>query len=608
MFDAKPILANLPTLPGVYRMLDSNGDVLYVGKAIDLKRRVSQYFQKSDLSPRIALMVKQIAAIETTVVRNEVEALVLENNLIKSLAPKYNILFRDDKSYPYLQFSPHAYPQLSLYRGALQQGRYFGPYPNGQAVREAIHILQRVFRLRTCEDTVFHHRSRPCLLYQIKRCSGPCVDAISQAQYQQDVQRAVAFLQGRTHDVLSSLEKDMQAASAAWEFEQAAALRDQIQALARLQDTQYVSSTANTTDADVITIAQSHDLVCVNLVMIRGGRHVGDRSLFPENSQQWEPEAILEAFVLQHYGGQPVPPLLICEYSINVSVINLLAQQADKAVRVVQPQQGEMQRWLEMSQKNATLALSQRHLLAQQQGLRLAALSEVSGIEPLQRLECFDISHTQGEATVASCVVYDHGAMQPSQYRRYHIEGIVGGDDYAAMRQVLFRRYEETVAGEAATPDIVLIDGGQGQVNVAKQVLEELGLSHIPIIGVAKGEERRPGCETLILEYAAKSVQLGNNHAALHLIQTIRDEAHRFAITGHRQRRNKMRVQSKLEDIEGIGSRRRQRLLAHFGGLRGVMAASIEDIAKVEGMSRKLAERVYAALHPDAQPSFSSQP
>ncbi|SMF31310.1 excinuclease ABC subunit UvrC [Pseudogulbenkiania subflava] len=595
-FDPKAILTHLPNLPGVYRMLDAAGKVLYVGKAIDLKKRVSSYFQKNDLSPRIQLMVRQIAAIETTVTRSEAEALILENNLIKALSPRYNILFRDDKSYPYLMLSAHAYPQLAYFRGDPKKPhQYFGPYPNSYAVRESIQILQKVFRLRTCEDAVFANRSRPCLLYQIKRCSGPCVEHIDEAAYRADVANAVAFLQGKQNELIDSLTERMLAASAAMEFEQAAALRDQIQALSRVQEKQFVSSNVSH-DADVVAVAEQQGMVCVNLVMVRGGRHLGDKSFFPLNSEGSDASANLDAFLAQHYLGAPLPPVIIVNGTVSPTLRDYLEQQAERRLAIVGNPIGERRVWLEMAEKNAQLAIQQKLASHATQSQRLARLGEVLELEGVERLECFDISHTLGEATVASCVVYDRGDMQPSEYRRYNITTAKAGDDYGAMREVLTRRYSKLAEGDGKLPDVVLIDGGKGQVGVALEVFADIGLN-LPIVGVAKGEERKPGLETLILPYREKTLQLPHDHPALHLIQTVRDEAHRFAITGHRARRGKARTASSLEEINGVGAKRRQRLLTRFGGLRGVMAASIDDLAQVEGISQTLAEKIYNALH-----------
>ncbi|HEY9100719.1 excinuclease ABC subunit UvrC [Chitinimonas sp.] len=599
-FDPKPILASLPNLPGVYRYISPKGDVLYVGKAIDLKRRVSSYFQKNDQSPRIRLMLSQVADIQTTVVRSEAEALILENNLIKALAPRYNILFRDDKSYPYLMLSGHQHPRLAYYRGALdKQNQYFGPFPNGYAVRESIQLLQKVFKLRTCEDTVFENRSRPCLLFQIKRCSGPCTGEISDEHYRDDVRHATQFLNGKANELIDALDEKMRLAAAAWQFEEASIYRDQIQALAKVQEKQFVSSNASETDADIVACVVEQGLVCVNLVMIRGGRHVGDKSLFPSHGEDYDVQGALEAFLAQHYLGRNIPPVIVCNSSgDNATLIELLTAQAGRKVAIVANPIAERRVWLEMALKNAQLAIGQRLSLESTQLNRLQAFQEALQLpDSAQRIECFDISHTMGEATVASCVVYDRLGMQPKEYRHYNITGITPGDDYAAMRQVLTRRYGKIAAGEGAAPDVILIDGGKGQIGVAVEVIEEVGLMDALLVGVAKGETRKPGLEQLVVPSRNETLQLPRDSAALHLIQTIRDEAHRFAITGHRARRGKARVSSSLEDIAGIGAKRRQKLLTRFGGLQGVKAASIDDLCQVDGINQALAEKIYNALH-----------
>jgi len=598
-FDAQALIVSLPHLPGVYRMLNARGDVLYVGKARDLKKRVSSYFQKTVQSPRIALMLTQVAVVETTVTRSEAEALILENNLIKSLAPRYNILFRDDKSYPYLMLSGHAYPRLGFHRGALDgRHRYFGPFPHTGAVRESIQLLQKIFRLRTCEDSVFQNRSRPCLLHQIRRCSAPCVGLIDSEAYAADAKNAELFLQGREDDVLQTLGGKMQQAADLQHYEQAAFYRDQIQALATTQQKQYAESSTGG-DADVIACAEAGGAACVNLVMVRNGRHLGDKSFFPHNAEGRTTPEVLQAFLAQHYLARQVPAIIVAGAEFDAQDTEAaLAQQAGHAVQLVSRPQGQRRAWLEMAQKNAQLALAQRLSHASNQEVRLAALREALGLpDAVQRIECFDISHMQGEATVASCVVYDRFDMRNSEYRRYNIAGVQAGDDYAAMRSVLQRRYERISRGEGAVPDLILIDGGKGQVNVAREVMAELGMNDIFLFGVAKGEERKPGMEQLICADAKSSIQLARDNPGLHLIQAIRDEAHRFAITGHRARRGKSRVTSSLEGISGVGAKRRKELLARFGGLKGVVGASIDDLAQVPGISRSLAERIYRELH-----------
>jgi excinuclease ABC subunit C len=589
VFDAKSFVAGLPNLPGVYRMLGKGGEALYVGKARDLKKRVGSYFNKTLGSPRIEMMVSQIAAMEVTATRSEGEALLLENNLIKSLQPRYNILFRDDKSYPYLTVTGHRYPRLGFHRGAKdKRHRYFGPFPHAYAVRESINLLQRVFRLRTCEDTVFENRSRPCLLHQIQRCSAPCTGKIAPEPYAEDVGNAILFLEGREDDVIRKLTEKMTGAADDRHYEQAAVYRDQVRALARMQARQYVESHRGV-EADVVACVMQGGIACVNLVMIRGGRHVGDRSFFPANAEGATPAEVIAAFLEQHYLEQPRPGLVI-------------ASEPVEGFDVTTPSHGERRVWLDMAAKNAELAIAQRVRDRATQETRFLALRETLGLpEGAGRVECFDISHTMGEATVASCVVYDRQQMQKSEYRRFNIRGITPGDDYAAMRQVLERRYARVTAESGKVPDLILIDGGKGQVGIAASVLRDLGLHQVCVVGVAKGPERKPGMEELIIEAESRSLQLAPSHPGLHLIQAIRDEAHRFAVVGHRARRGKARTTSMLSEIPGIGAKRRQALIEHFGGLRGVQAAAVDDIAKVEGISRPLAERIYRHLHEAAR-------
>lgn len=615
-FDLKGFLATLPWRPGVYRMLEADGSVLYVGKARDLRRRVSSYFQKTAQSPRIAHMVERIARVEVTVTASEAEALLLENNLIKTLRPRYNILFRDDKSYPYLKISGHRFPRIAYYRGTVERKHhYFGPFPSAWAVKESIQVLQKVFRLRTCEDTVFANRSRPCLLHQIDRCSGPCVGLIEQTAYAHDVESAMRFLRGGHQEVLEELESAMFKASEALHFEEAAVYRNRMTALSRVLHQQTMEM-GEDIDADVIAICLEPSGVCVNLAMVRGGRHLGDRPLFPAGiASELTPGEVLEAFVSQHYAEAQVPPVIVCahELSVESGLLEWLIARAGHPVQWIRQPQATRRRWLEQASGNASLALSRRSAEEGSQQFRTRALAQVLGLgsgsqegeasgEDMQtedlsqlRIECFDISHTMGEATQASCVVYQGYSLVPSQYRRYNIEGIQAGDDYAAMRQVLTRRYEKLDPG--VEPDVVLIDGGAGQVEVARQVFVELGCNVSSLVGVAKGDKRRVGLETLVFADGREPVALGVESAALMLVAQIRDEAHRFAITGMRARRAKARNTSRLEDIEGVGPRKRQRLLARFGGLRGIMSASIEDLASVEGISRSLAEEIYRRLH-----------
>jgi len=610
-FDPKPILDSLPLLPGVYRYYDGNGEVLYVGKAKQLKKRVSSYFQKTNVSPRISLMVSHIARIETTVTRSEVEALLLENNLIKSLRPRYNVLFRDDKSYPYIVLTGDEFPRLTYYRGTPnRKHQYFGPYPNSFAAKESMQLLQRIFRIRTCEDSVFNNRTRPCLLHQIHRCNAPCVKLISAEDYQADIRNAVLLLQGRHQEVEQTLRAAMEHAAEGQHYEHAAALRDQLRALHTVQQKQFVESTGGATDADIIALAQSErlvaghpqdGLVCVNLAMVRGGRHLGDKSFFPEHAEDLSANEIVQAFIAQHYLNRSVPPLLVLDAECDDETLaQLLSEQAGHAVKISQAASGERKQWLEMAQRNALLALQQRKAQQGGQKLRLDKLREFLDMPDLQRIECFDISHTMGEAAQASCVVYENLDMRSSQYRRYNISGITPGDDYAAMRQALMRRYQKLAEDgqkeERARPDLVLIDGGLGQLHIAMEVMHELGLNELALVGVAKGEERKAGLEQLIFPDGTAK-QLHSDDPALHLIQQIRDEAHRFAITGHRAKRGKARTASSLEEISGVGDKRRRSLLTHFGGLREVAQASVEQLCQVEGISKSLAEKIYQQLH-----------
>jgi excinuclease ABC subunit C len=648
-------VAALPNLPGVYRYFDATDALLYVGKAKDLKKRVSSYFQKNHGGTRTGHMVSKIVRMETTVVRSEAEALLLENNLIKTLQPRYNILFRDDKSYPYLKITgtrrsakdegvaPGAYPRMLYYRGAVDaRHRYFGPYPSAWAVKESVQLLQKIFRLRTCEDTVFSNRSRPCLLYQIKRCSAPCVGHINFDDYARDVANAERFLNGEQQDIMDSLQAQMMMHADALRFEEAAEIRNQLGSLSKVLHQQAVedNSDSRVKDADILAVKVQGGRACVNLAMVRGGRHLGDRPYFPVHidaaadraEQGAEPTGdeaalnneamdsnvlerqVLEAFLAQHYLDGDVPPLLVLSHAVDKTLIQTLGEQVRHKV-VAQHQPRDARRaWLDMCLRGAELKLAQ--LLAEEgsQQARTRALAQTLGLDmdklELLRIECFDISHTAGEATQASCVVFEAHKMQSAQYRRYNIEGIEGGDDYAAMRQVLTRRYGKLAthlaetnapsesAGGARLPDLVLIDGGKGQVGVAREVFETLGLDVALLVGVEKGEGRKVGLEELVFADGRPKVALDPTSAALMLVAQIRDEAHRFAITGMRAKRASVRTGgSQLEELPGIGPRRRAKLLQRFGGVRGVVDASVQDLQTVEGISKKLAEEIYRALH-----------
>ena len=645
-------VAALPSLPGVYRYFDAQGVLLYVGKALNLKRRVSSYFQKTHGGTRTGHMVGKIVRLETTVVRSEAEALLLESNLIKTLQPRYNILFRDDKSYPYLKLTgvaakdgtgsapSQAFPRLAYYRGGIdKKHRYFGPYPSAWAVKETILLLQKVFRLRTCEDTVFSNRTRPCLLYQIKRCTGPCVDLISREAYAHDEAHAEAMLRGETQEVLQQLEQRMMAHSEKLEFEQAAELRNQITALSRVLHQQSIETTSDK-DVDILAVRVQGGRACVNLAMVRGGRHLGDRAYFPvhveDAAAMFGPESaengtlsdgdtgdgavrsieaqVLEAFIAQHYIAVPVPSTLVTSEPVARALLDALGAQAGVRIHAVHQPREQRRAWLDMVQQNAGLQLAR--LLAEEgsQQARTRALAEALDLPQDDlaqlRIECFDISHTSGEATQASCVVFAQHKMQSSEYRRFKIEGITGGDDYAAMRQVLQRRYSkvaqaqqeaggaEPAPGQARLPDLVLVDGGKGQVSVAREVFTALGLDLSRIVGVEKGEGRKVGLEELVFADGREKVYLGKDSAALMLVAQIRDEAHRFAITGMRAQRAKVRVGGgQLEEIPGVGPKKRARLLQRFGGVRGVASASVEDLVTVEGISHDLAQTIYQALH-----------
>ena len=598
-------LQSLPTRPGVYRMIGADEAVLYVGKAKNLKSRVSSYFVKTGHGARIAMMISQIERIDTTVTHSESEALLLENNLIKTLEPKYNVVFRDDKSYPYLCISGDEYPQLRFFRGKPdKRHQYFGPFPSAWSVREGIQTLQKVFQLRTCENTVFAHRSRPCMLAQIGRCTAPCVGHITSEEYKADVKSAAMFMRGHQSEVMVDLQAQMEEAASTLAFEKAARTRDKIARLNRLVSKQFVSSVAER-DVDVLAVIQEHGMIAVNIVMIRGGQHVGDRTFFPVKmvtSEVMTPDELIEAlesFIAQHYIGREVPRTIVSTLEFDVAALaEALSTQVQNKVEILCNSIGEKRAWLRMAEENARLAIASRLRQSDTGNDRLRALIEALGLpEGTQRLECFDISHTMGEATVASCVVFDGGSPQTSQYRRMNIETTSDGDDYMAMKEALTRRAARIAKSEVPHPDVWVIDGGRGQVGVAAAVLIDAGLHDIILFGSAKGVERKKGMEQLIFPDRIDPVRLAPDHPGLHLIQQMQDEAHRFAIIGHRAKRAKNREGSAIDDIEGIGPKKRGELLRTFGSVRGIAAASVEDIKRVPGISDELAERIYGALH-----------
>ncbi len=601
-FDAKAFLRTLTQNPGVYRMLDAEGGVLYVGKARNLKRRVSSYFRETGQSLKTRALMRQMHSMEVTVTHTESEALILENTLIKEHRPRYNILLRDDKSYPYLFVSTEdEYPRLTFHRGARRaKGRYFGPYPNAYSARESMNLLQKVFRVRQCEDSFFRNRSRPCLQYQIERCTGPCVAAVSVEDYAADVRDTMLFLDGKSSELIDQLAARMEQAAEQLDYEQAAKLRDQIIALRRVQERQYVSGEAG--DLDIVAGGVQGGVACIQVFFIRAGRNLGNKLFFPKTPDGATGAELLTAFIPQYYLGKQIPSeLLLSEEPEEAKWLQqVLAEQAGRKVSLSWRVRGERARWLGMARNNANHALTAR--LATQAGMtqRLESLQQAMDLdEAPTRMECFDISHTQGEATVASCVVFGAEGPLKSDYRRFNIEGIQAGDDYAAMQQALRRRYTRLMEGEGKLPDILFIDGGKGQVSAACAILEELQVSGVQVVGVAKGPERRAGMELLVV-VGQGELRLPSDSPGLHLIQQIRDEAHRFAITGHRQRRGRKRKQSPLEAIPGVGPKRRQELLKQFGGLRELERAGVEDLCRVKGINRALAQQIYDAFHGDA--------
>jgi excinuclease ABC subunit C len=599
-FDGKKFARRLSEGPGVYLMRDDEGTALYVGKAANLRKRVSSYFDARPKIERIMRMVARIQSIEVSLTRTEAEALLLENEWIKSLKPRYNVLLRDDKSYPWVMLgTDHAFPRIAFHRGGKDRRRqYLGPYPSASSVRESINLIQKLFQLRNCEDSYFSHRTRPCLQYQIKRCTAPCVDKISKEAYAGQVGDALLFLRGQSRKVISRLIERMENAAAQQHYEQAAQFRDQINHLKQMQARQFVS--AGNGDLDIIALARMQRSCAIEVITVRGGRSLGQRDYFPAQSEGHTDEEILHAFLGQYFRDREPPPELIVSHTLEQQVLfeKVFSERAGRKVRIQSHPRSHRRQWLELAGRNALNALHMRSSETSRIGRQLEELAELLLLEDApQSIECFDISHTSGHKTVASCVVFGPDGPVKSRYRRYNLKGFKPGDDYAAMREVLTRRYRKLQKEEGHLPDLIVVDGGKGQLGVAMEVLAECGLGDIPLMGVAKGPSRRAGYEEWVLPVAPRSLQPGPESPASHLVQQVRDEAHRFAITGHRGRRQKATVHSVLEEIPGVGARRRRALLTHFGGIQGVRKAGVEELAGIPGINRQLAKRIFKALH-----------
>jgi excinuclease ABC subunit C len=597
---ANALIQKMPSGPGVYRMLDPDGVVVYVGKAKNIRQRIAGHFSNAEHDPKARAMLRQVADIATALTHTETEALLLESNLIKQHKPRYNVLLRDDKSYPYIFLSRnHDYPRLAFHRGPQKEkGRYFGPYPSAGAVRETLKQMQRIFPVRQCEDTFFANRSRPCLQYQIERCSGPCTGEVDHATYQEYVREAELFLEGRNEELTDELNRRMEQASQELSFERAARIRDQIRAIRRIQEHQHVSGGSG--DHDVIAVRMEGDNACVQVFFIRGGRNLGNRAFFPQHTESEPPEGVLTAFLPQFYADKPVPPSVVLSHDVadRAALEAMFSERMERKVQLTVPQRGAKRHWIAMAESNADAALRQRLSDEARLHERYSSLAEALDLPaPPARMECFDISHTRGEGTVASCVVFDGEGPRKSDYRRFNISDIEPGDDYAAMEQVLQRRYGRLKREGAELPDLILIDGGKGQLGVAERVLEELQVTGVALASIAKGPERRPGDEEIWLPGRDEPLRLDPHDMGLHLLQQIRDEAHRFAVSGHRARRAKGRRQSALDGIPGVGAKRKKALLTHFGGLQGVRAAGVQDLESVPGINRELAERIYAEFH-----------
>jgi len=597
--DLKKEIKKFPNLPGIYRMMNGKNEIIYIGKAKDIKKRVASYFGKNHSSPRTKMMVSNIHSIEFTVTNTEAEALILENNLIRNHMPRYNVIFRDDKSYPYLKISGDQFPRISFHRGVQKKDQnYFGPFPNSPAVRDSIKLLQKVFLLRTCENSVFRNRSRPCMEHQIQRCSAPCVNLISEQDYKEDIDQAMLFLNGKDTKVINSLSEKMSYFAEKNEFERAAVFRDRIQSLRQVRLKQFVSDFSEN-DADIIAIEEKAGIYCVNLVMIRNSKHLGDKSFFPKGAVDSQDNNILEIFIAQYYNEKSPPPVVIIEKKVNKSLLEKFFElKKYRKIKIITRLTKEKRMWMEMAKKNALINISQQSNEKLSFKNKVEAFTKLLNIDSTKnRIECFDVSHMMGEGTVASCVVFDKNGIQKKDYRKYNIKNNKPGDDYGAMREVLERRYTKMINTEAIKPDVVLIDGGKGQLGVAKKVMSELGLTDIFLVGVTKGEKRKSGDETLHMANGDILENIDTNNVGFQLIIQIRDEAHRFAITGHRARRKKSRFTSSLEEIEGIGQTKRRNLLVYFGGIQGIKEANIPELLLVEGINVKLAENIYNYFH-----------
>ncbi len=606
-FNSKKFVSSLTSRPGIYCMKNNNDKVIYIGKAKNLKKRVSSYFNRADSSPiKTQVMMKQVDNIDVTITETESEALILENNLIKEYKPKYNIIFRDDKSYPYIYLiTAHKFPRFNYYRGSLKgKGKYFGPFPSAGSVKKTLNLIQKLFLIRSCEDSVFANRSRPCLQYQIKRCSAPCVNYITKEDYQSDIDNAVLFIEGKKEKIIKTLTEPMQIAADELDYEKAAKLRDQIRSVREIQEKQYAGGKVN--DVDIVVCAKNNNQACIQLSFIRSGLNLGSRKYYPHHIEEQSESDLIQAFLSQFYLNnkklKKYPAEILVSHDIDEKTLveTVIYEKFKQNIKIKYKVRGERAKWLSIAKENATLDLRQKLAINENLTKRYKALQDLLGFaEPIEKMECFDISHMQGESTVGSCVVFGKNGAIKEQYRKFNIENITKGDDYAATSQIIRRRYMRLIKENNILPDLILIDGGKGQINVAKKELDELQLSHILILGIAKGPSRKAGMENLILSIDNEIIECDSASPALHLIQHIRDEAHRFAIMAHRQKRKKKRSRSILEEIEGIGNKRRQLLIRHFGGLQGVSNASINELTKVSGINKNLAKKIYETIHDD---------